>query len=185
MACEAFITEVHSVCAGLDDTLFVGEGGSDAALAQEELHAALREVRIDLIALATSGQVCLCPCSASCMHCQAECICKCSAGDAGCKQKAQELHLSFGNAALRQYDCLERGGVWLCRLLRPLSPCTRSETWAGLPPLGKLVHQPCKVPSQDEHDVSDSARGARAGSRDQQAAVAGAEAGRGVPPGCA
>ena len=39
------MSQAHCVCAGLDDTLFVGEGGSAATLAQEELHAALTEVK--------------------------------------------------------------------------------------------------------------------------------------------
>ena len=49
------MTQACCACAGLDDTLSVGEEGSAATLAQEELHAALREVGMQHLTLTAPG----------------------------------------------------------------------------------------------------------------------------------
>ena len=49
------MTQAHCACAGLGDTLSAEEGGSAATLAQEELHAALREVIVQHLTLTAPG----------------------------------------------------------------------------------------------------------------------------------
>ena len=49
------MTQARCACAGLDDTLSVGEEGSAATLAQEELHAALKEVGVQHLTLTAPG----------------------------------------------------------------------------------------------------------------------------------
>ena len=59
------MTQAQHICAGLNDPLSAGDGGADAALAQEELHAALREVqRPPFTSMALAGLGRPCPCSA-------------------------------------------------------------------------------------------------------------------------
>ena len=55
VACKASMTQARCACAGLDDTLSVGEEGSAATLAHEELHAALREVGMQHLTLTAPG----------------------------------------------------------------------------------------------------------------------------------
>ena len=113
VACKASMTQAHCACAGLDDTLSVGEEGSAATLAQEELHAALREVGMQHLTLTAPG-----PKTSMSLKVLDMCdtraqgsMLKRSARDAGCEQRAQ-------GPCLGGWECCMVAWRWTCKALQ-------------------------------------------------------------------